>query len=65
MHWVLQRPGIFLNSSSDATLLKVILDAASTFDPAETAGLDEDMVRAAGELQLEPLFERGVQDDVR
>ena len=65
VHWVLKRPGIFLNSSSDATLLKVILDAAVAFDPADTVGLDEDMVRAAGELQLEPLFERGVQDDVR
>lgn len=65
VHWVLRRPGIFLNSSSDATLLKSVLDAASDFDPTNTEDLDAAMADHSNELQLEPLFERGIQDDVR
>ena len=65
VHWVLNRPGIFLNSSSDATLLPKIIQAAEEFDPDNVgdlqAGLDADIA----EQELEPLFERGVQDDVR
>jgi len=65
VHWVLSRPGIFLNSSSDATLLPKIIQAAEEFDPGNTgdlqAGIDADITQQ----ELEPLFERGVQDDVR
>ncbi|XOV88657.1 MAG: aldo/keto reductase [Pseudomonadota bacterium] len=65
VHWVLRRPGIFLNSSSDATLLPLVLEAASSFDAGSTGDLDDRVLRDAEALALEPLFERGVQDDVR
>ena len=64
VHWVLNRPGIFLNSSSDATLLPKIIRAADEFNPDNVqdlqAGIDADIE----EQELEALFERGVQDDV-
>jgi aryl-alcohol dehydrogenase-like predicted oxidoreductase len=34
VHWVLSRPGLFLNTAGDLSLLPAILDAASRFDPA-------------------------------
>lgn len=53
VHWVLGRPGIFLNTASDIHLLPAILDAAGRADaaPAEPA-----MARAAERLGLTPLF---------
>ena len=41
-HWVLERPGIFLNSVGDVTLLPILLDAAEDLgagpdDPAMAA----------------------------
>ena len=51
--FVLSRPGLFLNSSSDATLLRATLDAASDL---ETAPVDSEL---AGDVTLhgiEPLF---------
>lgn len=65
VHWVLSRPGVFLNSSSDATLLPMVVDAAEAFDAARTSELEAAMEQDAKALALEPLFERGVQDDVR
>ena len=32
VHWVLGRPGVFLNTAGDVTLLPRVLDAASRFD---------------------------------
>ena len=32
MHWVLARPGIFLDTVGDLGLLPVVLDAASRFE---------------------------------
>lgn len=61
VHFVLARPGLFLNSSSDATLLRPLLEAASV--PAELPGsgaLEADVAR----LGLAPLFVRGVSDAV-
>jgi aryl-alcohol dehydrogenase-like predicted oxidoreductase len=65
VHWVLSRPGIFLNSSSDATLLPKIIQAADEFDPGNIADLQAGLDADVAEQELEPLFERGVQDDVR
>ena len=61
VHFVLARPGVFLNSSSDATLLPAVLEAAS-----ETAGAPDDgALRADVErLAMEPLFVRGVSDAI-
>jgi aryl-alcohol dehydrogenase-like predicted oxidoreductase len=61
VHFVLARPGLFLNSSSDATLLPHILDAAAV--PAvvpPAAELAADVAR----FGMEPLFVRGVSDAI-
>jgi aryl-alcohol dehydrogenase-like predicted oxidoreductase len=51
VHWVLRRPGVFLNTVGDITLLPKVLDAASRFDP------NGDVVaRPPQNLELEPLF---------
>ncbi len=65
VHWVLRRPGIFLNSSSDATLLPGIIQAAEEFDAENVGDLEAEVASDVSSQELEPLFERGVQDDVR
>ncbi|MFU8814156.1 MAG: aldo/keto reductase [Pseudomonadales bacterium] len=62
VHWVLARPGVFLNTSSDATLLRATLEAARDFDPGAAAQLATEVAEDAGRLDLEPLFVRGVSD---
>ena len=61
VHFVLARPGVFLNTSSDTTLLRPTLEAAAELpaDPADAA-MDDDVRR----LGIEPLFVRGVSDAV-
>lgn len=61
VHFVLARPGLFLNSSSDATILPLILEAASLpiVEPS-----DEELARDAAEYGVEPLFVRGVSDAI-
>jgi hypothetical protein len=53
VHWVLGRPGIFLNTAGDVTLLPKVLNAASRYEspPAATA-MDELLSRR----QLVALF---------
>jgi len=61
VHFVLARPGLFLNSSSDATLLRPLLEAASDrVELPATRALEEDVAR----LGLAPLFVRGVSDAI-
>ena len=56
VRFVLARPGIFLNSSSDATLLRLTLDAASQPAPApDTEELAADVAR----YDMQPLFVPG------
>jgi aryl-alcohol dehydrogenase-like predicted oxidoreductase len=62
--WVLSRKGLFLNSSSDATLLKLILDAALEFDITKAEGLDELVKLDAATYNQEPLFIRGERENV-
>jgi aryl-alcohol dehydrogenase-like predicted oxidoreductase len=52
VHWVLRRPGIFLNTPGDIDLLPKVLDAASRFTPGPQAELDARMAA----LAPEPLF---------
>jgi aryl-alcohol dehydrogenase-like predicted oxidoreductase len=61
VHFVLSRPGLFLNSSSDATLLRDILQAASepALEPARAA-MESDVAHYA----MEPLFIPGVRDRI-
>jgi len=59
--FVLSRPGLFLNSSSDATILKPILEAAG--EPAvapDRAAMEADVKDYA----MEPLFIPGVSDTI-
>jgi aryl-alcohol dehydrogenase-like predicted oxidoreductase len=61
VHFVLSRPGLFLNTSSDATLLRDILDAASLKPTAPArAEMEADVARYA----MQPLFIPGVSDTI-
>ncbi|HEX5501802.1 MAG TPA: aldo/keto reductase [Thermomicrobiales bacterium] len=53
VHWVLGRPGVFLNTASDIHLLPLVLDAAGRF---EAAPAEPEMARAAERLGMAPLF---------
>jgi aryl-alcohol dehydrogenase-like predicted oxidoreductase len=58
VRWVLSNPQVFLNTSSDAHLLRPTLEAASTAtdgsaDPSESQLLADDVAR----LQMAPLFD--------
>lgn len=64
VHWVLARPHTFLNTSSDATLLRTTLEAARDFDPAAAAGVADAVARDTAVLEAEPLFVRGVSDTI-
>ena len=59
--YTLSVDGLFLNSTSDATLLEILFRAASS--PIRPPA-DEEMQNDSEELGMEPLFVRGVSDDV-
>ncbi|MDE0451617.1 MAG: aldo/keto reductase [Gammaproteobacteria bacterium] len=61
VHFVLSRPDVFLNTSSDFTLLRPTLEAAAAEIRAPPDAAMRDDVRAMG---IEPLFVRGVSDAV-
>jgi aryl-alcohol dehydrogenase-like predicted oxidoreductase len=61
VHFVLARPGLFLNSSSDVRLLRPILEAASqAVAPPEPGAMLADVAR----FGIQPLFVRGVQETI-
>jgi aryl-alcohol dehydrogenase-like predicted oxidoreductase len=61
VRFVLGRPGLFLNSSADATLLRQTLEAAAETGAAPSpTELADDVTRFA----IEPLFVRGVSDSI-
>ena len=62
VHYVLSRPGLFLNTTSDATLLPALFSAASQ---TITAPTDADMAEDQAQLGIEPLFVRDLTDEVR
>ena len=53
VHWVLGRPGIFLNTAADIELLPLALDAASRF---EMGPPDAEMQAMATAREMAPLF---------
>jgi aryl-alcohol dehydrogenase-like predicted oxidoreductase len=53
VHWVLSRPGIFLNSVGDIHVLPRVLDAANRFDENMQ---QEDFADAIAQIEVEPLF---------
>jgi aryl-alcohol dehydrogenase-like predicted oxidoreductase len=54
VRYVLGRPGLFLNSSSDARLLRPTLEAAAAGGPAPT---DEEMAADVEQHEIQPLFD--------
>lgn len=62
--WTLARPGVFLNTSSDATLLRPTLDAAREFSARQAETLESELAADAEGLDMEPLFVRGVTDTI-
>jgi aryl-alcohol dehydrogenase-like predicted oxidoreductase len=54
VHYVLGRPGIFLNSSSDARLLRPTLEAAVAGGPTPA---DQEMAADVERHEIEPLFD--------
>jgi len=61
VHFVLSRPGLFLNTSSDTTILREILDAASE---SPIAPAKEAMEADVANYAMEPLFIPGVSDRI-
>jgi aryl-alcohol dehydrogenase-like predicted oxidoreductase len=60
-HFVLSRPSLFLNTSSDTTILRIILEAASeTATEPMRAEMEADIAHYA----MEPLFIPGVSDTI-
>lgn len=53
VHWVLGRPGVFLNTVGDVSLLPKVLDAASRF---ESRPGDEQLEELVAQRHLVPLF---------
>lgn len=69
VHWVLDQPDVFLNTSSDATLLPLILVAASQYasanrSPEAKADLDNRLKGDAVAMEMEPIFIRGISDSI-
>ncbi len=54
VHWVLNREGIFLNTSADIHLLPKVLDAASRF---KIGPLEEEMQSKASQIGMKPIFD--------
>ena len=65
VHYVLARPGLFLNTSSDATILADTLTAAAEWT-SESAAVPDDaaLTHDVASMGIEPLFVRGVSDTV-
>ena len=55
IHWALGHPGVFINTSGDITILPLILDAASRFDPAKAPG-EAQMQALVAASEAEPLW---------
>ncbi len=64
IHWALSREGVFVNSSSDGTLLQATLEAAARFDASASCArpdaLSAAMAAHRSDLDLEPLFTPGL-----
>ena len=62
---MLSHPTVFLNTSSDATILPTILQAASEFKAGTmTADIEAVLETDIAQLEMEPLFIRGIMEEV-
>jgi hypothetical protein len=60
--WAVARPGVFVNTASDVTLLERSLRAADrAFDSPAGAPSDARMASAAAGLEMLPIFVRGAE----
>ena len=69
VHWGLDQTGIFLNTSSDATLLPLIFEAAAQYEgagrnPEVKSSLENELKALAAQLDMEPIFIRGIADGI-
>ena len=65
VHWLLSHPNVFLNTSSDATLLPSILRAADRYeDSMEQKDIEKALQPDIQQLEMTPLFIRGVIETV-
>ncbi|MFP8881999.1 MAG: aldo/keto reductase [Myxococcota bacterium] len=66
VHFVLRRPGLFLNTSSDATLLRMILESAATTrsDDRSAPGLAARLEADVAQLDMQPLFIPGAAEGI-
>lgn len=53
VHWVLGRPGVFLNTVGDVNVLPRVLEAAASFEARPS---EEEMQRLVADKGMEPLF---------
>jgi len=56
VHWVLSRPGIFLNTVGDIHLLPKVLDAASRFNEGAPGPSEDEMKEMVAKNGMQPLF---------
>ena len=56
VHWVLSRPGIFLNTVGDIHLLPKVLDAASRFSEGAPGPSEDEMKEMVAKNGMQPLF---------
>jgi aryl-alcohol dehydrogenase-like predicted oxidoreductase len=63
VRWVLSRPGVFLNSSSDASLLRSILEVASGPE-SSVRPTDAEMRADVADLAITPLFDGGALERI-
>jgi len=62
VHWALDRDGIFVNTSSDGTLLRLSLEVAARFETVDRSALDAAVANDANSLGFEPLFIAGLSE---
>jgi len=64
VHWVLARPDVFLNSSSDGRTLEPLLAAAAATSDAIEPPSNAEMETDARAFGIEPLFLRDISDAI-
>ena len=64
VRFVLAEPDLFLNTTSDATVLPLVLEAAARLDQPFTAPTDAELGADADVLGMEPIFDGGALERI-
>jgi hypothetical protein len=64
INWALHEPGVFVNTSSDATLLRIALEAASNFEAGDVDAINSALAADVAVLGIEPIFVPGGLDQI-